>query len=285
MPHGKRFGFTKHFIHWGRVQVAAQIQPGPEQMGVSDITCVCGYGEGVRVAEREVEVLCPVATRPSVAHCLRRAYVMNPNWIRICSPFPDCRLQLPLHLAISVRASPVCLCSDDGATVATGRGAAWLALWHGQGEGGSKGAHCALKEAQLALRLCSVDAICIKLMSSSTDKQTEGEGETQGWEASPDMDSAQNFAEGQQVKWQRRKSGRRKHFKSFVKLPWKVRLATCDQLTVQNEPVQWTMILINYMYPKNTKSKLLETFPFHPKQMKQWGPSIVLRQALIAGLQ
>lgn len=42
--------------------------------------------------------------------------------------------------------------------------------------------HCALKEAQLALRLCSLDAICIKLMSSSTDKQhkqTEGATETQ----------------------------------------------------------------------------------------------------------
>lgn len=51
--------------------------------------------------------------------------------------------------------------------------------------------HCALKEAQLALRLCSVDAICIKLMSSSTDKQhkqTEGTAETQRRDATGQTD-------------------------------------------------------------------------------------------------
>lgn len=51
--------------------------------------------------------------------------------------------------------------------------------------------HCALKEAQLALRLCSVDAICIKLMSSSTDKQhkqTEGTAGTQGRDATGQTD-------------------------------------------------------------------------------------------------
>lgn len=62
----------------------------------------------------------------------------------------------------------------------------------GRGESHDGGLpHCALKEAQLALRLCSVDAICIKLMSSSTDKQhkqTEGTAGTQGRDATGQTD-------------------------------------------------------------------------------------------------
>lgn len=54
----------------------------------------------------------------------------------------------------------------------------FTALWGGELIGQRfVSTHCgglrALKEAQLALRLCSVDAICIKLMSSSTDKQSD----------------------------------------------------------------------------------------------------------------